>query len=129
MHTIHRYTATHAFTFTLDEGVVCRNGRGAAAHEIDQIKVVIDWYEKTAEGDPAGWNVDIRLLGWPLTAKGARDKRAKTREWPVSYYKYPAALRKPVLEAYTTAVATSGIDPDLILDRPYLLGPKEYLTD
>ena len=121
----HRFTATHQFRFTLDEGIAYFEG-GGDTHEITTVEVIFDWYEEV-DGERAGWNIGTNLYGWPLTSKGTRDKRIKARE-RLFHYRYPVALREPALEAYETALRVSGIDPDLILNRHEgLLDPERYL--
>lgn len=116
------YAAKHNFHFRLDEPVKLND------HEIDTIRISIEWLNADDQG-PDGWWITGKFQGWPLTSKGARDKRVKERETiSLSLYtktKYPIALWPAVQEAWAMALARTGID----FDSAPILNPDEGLFD
>ena len=109
------YSAEHVLRFTIDEPIKMGD------REIDLIRVEIMWCDESDEG-PEGWWITGRLQGWPLTAKGARDKRIKNREGTWASV-YPAELWESVSDAWTVALERTGIDATKILN------PGESLFD
>ena len=105
------YSAEHVCRFALPEPVKVTDEDGRD-HEVCAIRIDIDWANaEVGDGGPEGWWITGRLLGWPLTAKGARDKRTKVIE-RVWAHKYPSALWPAVEEAWRLALVRTGIDSD-----------------
>jgi hypothetical protein len=102
------YSAEHVLRFTIDEPIRHRD------RDIDYIRVEIMWCDESDEG-PEGWWITGRFQGWPLTAKGARDKRVKTRE-SVWASVYPNDLWTYVSDAWTIALDRTGINATKILN-------------
>jgi len=111
-----QYTAEHVLRFDLDTPVTFRD------HEVDRIRIDFMWCAATPEdgtpegGQPAGWWVSADLKGWPLTAKGKRDKRIKAREGLGYVSVFPRSLRPAFDEAITEALKITGIEPGSILN-------------
>ena len=102
------YAATHTFRFNLPEPIKFFD------RDIDRLFVEIQWVDADEEG-PEGWFISANLSGWPLTAKGVRDKRIKQREGLYASI-YPNALWPYVSGAWTIALQRSGIDASQIVN-------------
>lgn len=93
-----------------------------SAWEIDRVLVEFDYFTKSNSDptDPEGWYVTVRVQGWPLTAKGSRNKRSTSREnvnlrsgpdgktWPVE-------VHAAAVEAFNLALQSGRIDTNTIL--------------
>lgn len=114
------YNAEHAFRFTLDTPLAVPGNR-----EVDQIRIEIQWFDaEPIDDQPEGWWITGHLYGWPLTAKGVRDKRVTSREY-ISLAQYPKELKDAVDKAWTIALTRSAV----VLAAAPILNPDTGLFD
>lgn len=74
--------------------------------EVDRVEVHAFWCAANPQyGEPEGWSVQVSVKGWPLTAKGARDKRVSDRTSVYDVPSWPEAVHEAARAAYDLALS------------------------